>query len=192
MNLPEALRQATRAAHHDLDHHPLLAPLVREGLSLAAYADALAGLHGIQAAAEQAAAAGLTGGNYPWQPRLADLAADLAALGRTPWPRTLPPPPCTAPGAVIGLMYVLEGSRLGARVIARQSALQLPRAPRRFFSGPPPDWTAFTVWAASQDTPAIRATILTSAQDWFAAWRRHLDQCAERRAAGERVSTGGI
>lgn len=186
MNLPEALRQATRAAHHDLDHHPLLAPLVREGLSLATYADALAGLHGIQAAAEQAAAAGLNDGSYPWQPRLADLTADLAALGRTPWPRTPPPPQCSAPGSIIGLMYVLEGSRLGAQVIARQLALQLPHAPHRFFTGPPRDWSAFTVWAASQDAPAIRATVLTSAQAWFAAWRQHLDECAERRASSSR------
>jgi len=41
------LRQATKQPHHVLDHHPLLAPLLRKELSVMQYGNALAALHGV-------------------------------------------------------------------------------------------------------------------------------------------------
>jgi heme oxygenase len=55
--------------------------------------------------------------------RTARLAADLKVLGESP------PPPCVTPdprsvAEALGMLYVLEGSSLGARVIRKQAAAQ--------------------------------------------------------------------
>jgi hypothetical protein len=52
--LQAALRAATRDLHHRLDHHQLLAPLVRSGLTMADYSLALQALYAINAPTEKA------------------------------------------------------------------------------------------------------------------------------------------
>lgn len=42
------LRQATKQLHHTIDHHPVLAPLVRPDLTPVQYGHALEALHGVQ------------------------------------------------------------------------------------------------------------------------------------------------
>ena len=56
-----------------------------------------------------------------WRPRTALLIADLAAMGGTaPQPLSMPLPKDVHPGAAYawGLLYVLEGSRLGGKLLA--------------------------------------------------------------------------
>ncbi|MCX8016629.1 MAG: biliverdin-producing heme oxygenase [Rhodocyclaceae bacterium] len=171
------LRAATREAHHALDHHPLLAPLVRPGLNLADYGRALASLHAPQAALERLLAGFAPAADFP--PRLAALEADLAALGLAPQPLRATPPEAADEAARIGLLYVLEGSNLGAAVIARQLARHLPDAPRAFFGGGSgaARWERFWRFVA-----AIRPDAAAAAQAARAAcdfYRRHLDGCEQ-------------
>lgn len=148
------LRRQTRAAHHRLDHHPLLQRLVLPGLTWQAYAESLVSLYRPHAALEAsvtaaAARLGLDAGD-PAALRLPLLVADLHALavhlppaGRPDlddlkveqWPRA------ETPAALVGQCYVLEGSRLGGQVIARQVAERLgAHVPRDFFVAADPGW----------------------------------------------------
>lgn len=82
--------------------------------------------------------------DWPQRSRRQDLLADLAELGdSTPWPE----PQYTAqpPGWCWGAVYVIEGSRLGGRVLAKQVAEANPRAPLRYLShrGSTPSWPVF-------------------------------------------------
>lgn len=60
-----------------------------------------------------------------WRPRLALLEADLRALGRhLPFSPALVP--ASGPGELAGLLYVIEGSRLGGGVLAKSVGKGLP------------------------------------------------------------------
>ncbi len=79
--------------------------------------------------------------------RTADLAADLAALGRAVPPPVAGPPPANFPQA-LGMLYVLEGSTLGGKILAAAFARQLGpgiAAASRFFSParPAAGWAEF-------------------------------------------------
>ena len=76
-----------------------------------------------------------------WRPRRAALWADLAELGRgvpTPIAQTAP----SSEAAALGMLYVLEGSRLGGAILATQVAPDLPRKflDQRHLKG---EWRAF-------------------------------------------------
>ena len=139
--LHRRLRQATRLPHHALDHHPLLVPLVRAGLSRDEYGAALEALHGVHTYAERGILAFLSKHPVPFDyaPRrqIPALESDLAALGRTPIRLAVDffPVPQSV-GALVGVLYVLEGSERGGQVIARilqeRPLLNLPTA---IFSG---------------------------------------------------------
>lgn len=183
--LMQALREASRTAHHRIDHHPLLAPLVRQPVALGDYRRALAALHGPQAALEAAVAdlarqAGLA-------PRLPDLEADLADLNTCPEPFSsrlaVDCPPTLS--ARLGYLYVLEGANLGGAVIARHLARhlagQLPaEVPMAFFRGAGGEarWGRFWRFMGEQypDTPteAMVAGALTA----FQGIGDHLDAIA--------------
>ena len=64
-----------------------------------------------------------------WRPRAALLAADLARLGAA-MPAALPVPAVTGDPIAVrwGLLYVLEGSRLGGAMLARRVGAGLPTA----------------------------------------------------------------
>ncbi|MFN3884508.1 MAG: biliverdin-producing heme oxygenase [Rhodocyclaceae bacterium] len=175
--LAAALRAATKADHHALDHHPLLAPLVRPGLTLADYGRALAALHGPQAALEALLAGFAPAKDFP--PRLPVLEADLAALGLPPQPLRAAPPAADDDSSRIGLMYVLEGSNLGGAVIARQLARYLPRTPCAFFSGGGGEerWRRF--WEFAFNCEIGLAAACAAARAAFAFYRAHLDACHE-------------
>ncbi len=184
------LRGSTRQAHHALDHHALLAPLVRPALTVGDYARALAALHGPHGALEKMLDGFAPRETFP--PRLSDLVADLDRLGVAPFPVCVPLPVITdiaAPGDMAdaatrcGFMYVVEGSNLGAAVIARQLAASLPaKAPRRFFSatGKPQRWHAFWRLADTLCPPEQYAAAAAAAREAFGFYRRHLDDCLAR------------
>lgn len=177
------LREATKSAHRGLDHHPLLAPLVRDGLTLAAYARALAALHAPQAALEALLATAIPVADFP--PRRHDLAADLAELGVAPYALSADLPAAPDAARRIGLLYVIEGSNLGGAVIARRLAETLPQAPCRFFagSGGPPRWERFWQFAAATLPPNGAAAACAAACTAFDFYRQHLDACSRRAGA---------
>lgn len=84
--------------------------------------------------------------DWPLRARRAALAADLAALGLTP-PEFAPAEiPSLAFGA--GVLYVLEGSRLGARFISRRVQAADPGLPLAYLThGQGEDfWRSFLTW----------------------------------------------
>ena len=76
-----------------------------------------------------------------WRARSPDLIADLADLDQAP-PVWIVPMAEAGEAAAWGLQYVLEGARLGARVLSAQVG---PGLPRRYLADPPaPDaWRRF-------------------------------------------------
>jgi heme oxygenase len=152
----QALRDATRAAHGQIEQVPVLARLLAADLTRGEYAQTLARLHGFHAALEPRLAAAL-GGLPAAAPllgsgRVLALAADLQSLGckvPRPAPRwALPALPDAA--AALGCLYVAEGSALGGRVIARRLAETVGLGPEDgagFFGGLTAD-AARTRWAA--------------------------------------------
>lgn len=179
--LASRLRLATREAHRGLDHHPLLQPLVDKCLRREDYACALAALHGPQAAIESRLADFAPPAVFPT--RLADLDADLAALRMPPQALHAELPDTPTAAAHIGLMYVIEGSRLGGAAIARCLASSQPHAPRRFFSNAAETgrWERF--WALAEHhctrTAQVEEAIATAVAT-FDCYHRHLNACREK------------
>ncbi|WP_163557479.1 biliverdin-producing heme oxygenase [Halomonas sp. NO4] len=142
--MARALRQATRQAHQRLDHHPLLQQLIRPGLTRQAYGASLLALYQPHARLEACVAAGVARlgldvePEVPSPPRLALLAADLAALGlAVPAADGRALPVAASVATLAGQRYVLEGSRLGGQVIARHVVAALgASAPVTFFTAP--------------------------------------------------------
>ena len=121
MSVHQFLRQATRDAHDRVD-----GAFARYDLNSRAGYLAFLCAHG---RALPAAEAVLTedAGLPDWSPRTPLLRADLRALDAE-----LPAPlACSAPATragMLGLLYVVEGSRLGGAVLARTVAPDLPAA----------------------------------------------------------------
>ncbi|MTJ81691.1 MAG: biliverdin-producing heme oxygenase [Telmatospirillum sp.] len=184
-DLHRCLRDATKALHHRLDHHPLLSALVRPGLTIDRYGDALQALQGVFAGAEPAiedflaVRPGLF--DYRSRRKLPALQADLAALGRDPAPRALR---CPAPASVadlIGLLYTVEGTSLGAYHIRRHLCRQGwdGRLPMRFLTADPDRtdgaWAEFLSFADRACAPGDPARAAQMAAAIFPAAIRHLD-----------------
>ena len=108
------------------------------------------------------------------------LLADLAAL-RLPTPPLLPPPLFSDEAAVLGGMYVLEGSRLGGSVLVRQVPAGLPTA----FLTPPAisTWRVFTdLLDRSLDDETRFERAVASAQSVFALFERAARATVEQAA----------
>lgn len=146
-NTPLALlRSRTGGQHRQVERQlDLSARCRREGLL--GYANILAVLHGVHAALEdhldRALSAAPVIGDWPRRRgKPGWLATDLRHLPAPTIPRAaLRPHPESLPvlgdrGAVLGCLYVVEGSTLGGRTAARQVRDALgERAPIRFFTG---------------------------------------------------------
>lgn len=187
--LHHRLRQATKCPHRALDHHPLLAPLVRQDLTVDQYGQALAALHGVHAATEAdilsflKAHPGLF--DYHTRRKLPALESDLAMLGYKPVPPVSAFPVPQTLGALIGVLYTIEGSAQGGQVIARLLR-QLPQMnlPIAFFDGygnlSQQRWEEFLLFAdincvEEQQDIAVETAVLT-----FEAIKTHLDACFEQ------------
>jgi heme oxygenase len=182
--LHEHLRLATKKAHHQLDHHPLLAPLLKTDLSRTQYGNALAALHGIQARSEERIQAFLDQ-QRDWpddrlRSRLPALAADLAQLARQPMAAPLNWPELRNIGALIGLRYTMEGSSMGGQIIAR-TLRQHGHAdlPMEFFDGQGdlsrPAWHAFLAFADAHCPSGEYDLAAATAVAVFDAIKAHLD-----------------
>ncbi|OIN04330.1 biliverdin-producing heme oxygenase [Oceanisphaera psychrotolerans] len=132
------LRQSTLDAHRNLDRHRVLRPLLKPGLRQEEYTGALLALYPAQCQLEEAIHRGLhrLQLDYPLLSRVSALAGDLTTLAQR-----LPVHDGTAcldvgrPGQLIGLLYVLEGAKLGSRVIAHNIHRTLgTQVPSRYFS----------------------------------------------------------
>ena len=171
------LRDATRELHHRLDHNPLLAPLVRPGVSMADYGTALQALYAINAPtelciADYIQAQGLAF-DYQTHRRMPDLLSDLEFFALPVPPQGWSGPLIDSPGALVGCLYVLEGSTLGGRVIFRQlqSALQISdQAGGKFFAG------------HGEQTMRM----------WQSFWDFAADICPEAQLASARQAAAGL
>jgi heme oxygenase len=178
------LRQATKQSHHLLDHHPLLAPLVRQDLTVLQYGNALAALHGVQQRAEAGILAFLAGhpGLFDYQSRLkvAALESDLAALGRSPIGITTPFPTPRTVGALVGLLYVIEGSTQGGLMIARLlQTLPIAPLPIAYFSvygrTSTQKWEEFLQFAERHHSSQEQEDAIATAVSAFEAIMCHMD-----------------
>ncbi|HEX2943081.1 MAG TPA: biliverdin-producing heme oxygenase [Rhodopila sp.] len=118
----DRLRHETRADHDRIETVPALSRLVMPDLTREIYVGVLQHLEAFHSYVEPAMACALKGvpsarslldGN-----RLRWLAEDLAWFGGTLLPAPAVPIPDTKAGA-LGMLYVIEGSGLGGRVIGR-------------------------------------------------------------------------
>ncbi|KTF40130.1 biliverdin-producing heme oxygenase [Xanthomonas translucens] len=116
------LREATAQQHLTVEQLPAMRALLRDSLSVPDYVQVLRRHHAVLAGWEQRESAWLhASGDADWryQPRSPLLEQDLAALRATP-PLPAPAPAAADAGNRWGMLYVVEGSRLGGRLIARR------------------------------------------------------------------------
>ncbi len=199
--LRAVLRDATRAAHHRIDHHPMLAPLLRPGLSWSHYLLVVqVFLNFYQALQPRLMTAleclsGAVGGyvladRIAWLQQdlldLADKAADSAdssivddaGLANVRWVL----PTLTQAPALAGALYVVEGSALGGLVIAKQLRATLgidANRGARFFNGwgdaTHQKWDSYCQFATLICPAASQAQAAAAAADVFEALARGLD-----------------
>lgn len=189
------LRTTTRAAHHHIDHHPMLAPLLRPKLSLVHYGMVLGTFFDLYRALQPEIAAAVKhfGGGYELADRLAWLDSDLEYLAKrgcvvSIGMNDLPPIQIDDTAALIGTLYVVEGSALGGQVIARylQASLGVDdEGGARFFNGRCAEtllhWNRFQQFAATLCPPEKNeeaAVASVVAFDYIShaldeAWARH-------------------
>jgi heme oxygenase (biliverdin-IX-beta and delta-forming) len=174
--LAKWLRDMTRSDHHALDHHPLLAVLVRPAITLDDYSVALAALYGAYDAVETALSGFAPDEEFPR--RTPDIASDLDELGYPPFPLTVQSTYPDSPAARIGMMYVIEGSNLGGRVIANHLSRHLPSGtPMRFFGKADGEerWERFWRFAHQKCPDQYHSIAVAAARDTFGLFRKHLD-----------------
>ena len=168
MSLRADLRTATADDHVRLDTVFATFDLSDPAAYLAflrAHARALAPI-------EQALAA--SGARASWRPRMPQITADLAALGEAaPLPLPLPLGP-VSPARLWGMRYVVEGSRLGGVLLARQVGAGLPSSYLGAQHGKG-EWRAFldTLEAAGEAGGADwRADAVAGAHEAFGLFAR--------------------
>ncbi len=186
--LHHLLRQTSKQAHHGLDHHPVLAPLLQPGLSAWQYGNALAALHGVHALSEGFIHAFLDQHaelpGYRPRRRLPLLEADLAALNRSPYPLTLTLPLPQSVATLVGVLYTVEGSGMGGQIIARTlRQMGAGHLPLQFFDGNGDTamscWQDFLRFADAVCPPDQHTDAADTALALFNLVHRHLDQSAE-------------
>ncbi|MCA3264169.1 MAG: biliverdin-producing heme oxygenase [Telmatospirillum sp.] len=178
----EALRLATQEPHARLHRHTGFAAVADGTIDMPAYRMMLVRLYGFYRPFERALAAAPM--RTQWL--AADLVwcgVDVSAHARIPECRTMPPLPSRA--TQLGARYVVEGSALGGRQLARGLDRLLGRDcadGRRFFAGRGADtghaWANFTAELAAHDAESAARTNLVAAavatfaafETWLADW----------------------
>ncbi|MBC7416302.1 MAG: biliverdin-producing heme oxygenase [Herminiimonas sp.] len=179
------LREVVKVPHHVLDHHPLMAALLKDGVSHDDYGNALAALRGVIALteAEILRYLGQHPGLFDYASRikLPALDADLAELQRPP---TAPPAAgrrIRNHGELFGTLYTLEGATLGGQFIARHLRKSHPDdLPLRFYliygDAVRDRWRAFLDAAQMHCLPAEFPAAAAAAVALFEAIGAHLDR----------------
>jgi heme oxygenase len=175
-----ALRRATADVHARLHLHPGLAAVAEGRIDIEGYRRLLLRLYGFYLPFE--AAAGLEPLRSGW------LSSDLAVLETPPWRlaasrccASLPRLDCAF--AVLGAMYVVEGSALGGRGLARHLGALLGHETlmgRRFFASDGADtgraWRAFGErLSAVPAAGAARCTVIDAAVATFNCFEAWMD-----------------
>lgn len=178
--------QGAKAAHRLVDHHPLVAPLLRDDLTVGQYGDALAALDGVYAPLE----AGIDDFlriqpelfDYHTRRKLPSLNDDLAELRRLPGERRMRYPAPATIAELVGVLYTVEGSGLGGQSIARclrQGGFG--RLPMRFFSGlgehANARWHEFLAFADASCPATDHKSAALTVASLFQAIKEHLDAC---------------
>lgn len=198
-SLADRLKTETREDHISAEQHPVQRRLISGGLTLTEFGEYLAAMRRLHAAYEPVlrelmVSAPVVGAVVkPEHFRLANLDADLAALGRTAdagasaaavklgaWAADASK---KSPAALLGLIYVLEGSTNGGTFIARAIRGRLPDAPTSYLDPHGPmqreRWSAFR---AALDSLTLdettRDAIVAAAQLAFKSVEEHLDEAA--------------
>ncbi|HCC63345.1 MAG TPA: hypothetical protein DEQ55_19620 [Pseudomonas sp.] len=106
--------------------------------------------------------------DWPLRCRRQALLADLKALGCAEPPLT-PAGMAPSPGWSWGAAYVIEGSRLGGRVLSRRVAEANPSAPLRYLNhgSATPLWPSFLQKLEQQGSACDWSEVLTGANDTF-------------------------
>lgn len=176
------LRDATAGIHARLHAVPAFEALAAGRLSLAGYAELLHRLLGFHVAVEAALAAAPPlrpyGIDLAERRRSAALRADLATLGRPEAGPLAPLPPLGTAARALGCLYVVEGSTLGGRQLARGLDHLLPAgavAGRAFLLGHGPRhgamWQACCAAIETCGTePGGLAGMVAAATETFAAF----------------------
>lgn len=198
------LRNGTHAEHVRLNQHPLLAGLTRSGYALATYRVVLTAYfhfyRALEAAIDQALAAGLSRFTYAPRRKLPWLASDLAYFGIDPESEGLsssilqPALALTDEGRLLGALYTIEGSSLGGQVISRHLAAHHALSPdkgARFFYGygdqTMPLWQQFDSFInAALTHEAVRQRALQAARTTFATMEAVLDEYLARSQPASR------
>lgn len=170
MTAHAALREATRDAHDRLDAHFSRYDLANP----ADYRDFLsahaAAYISVEQALEEAGAERLVD-DWPSHRRAGALIADLTDLGREE-PEAVAAPSFDDDAAVLGGLYVLEGSRLGGAVLKRTVGDGLPK---RFLAAPQASgrWRRFVARLdRSLDTDESQLRAQTAALATFACFEQ--------------------
>lgn len=188
---PAVMREATRAVHTAVERHSLIRCLTRGPARVADYAVTLQALHAylepaeirLQSALERQ---GPLPSGYHYIPRAPLLEHDLADLGRTCRRiETVELPATDMPGHALGILYVLEGSSQGGRILGPVLARRLGITPTnggRYFNvhgTHQAEWWATCCnmlrASARQGTPI--EDMVAGARATFATLHAHLDTC---------------
>ncbi|MGV8899401.1 MAG: biliverdin-producing heme oxygenase [Burkholderiaceae bacterium] len=197
-NVTARLRRITHAAHVRINQHPLLSGLTKPAYPLSRYLTLLTAYYHIYTSIESCIEANLARAELPEllfkyddRRKLPWLAADLKYFRinpHTPDLSPLRPVAAVVPdgvGALIGMLYVIEGATLGGQVIARylyETLALTPSTGASFFNGYGNDlttqrrWQEFGVFASSiGNDPEQQHCAEISAQRVFELIEDHLD-----------------
>lgn len=176
------LREATAQQHLAVEQLPTMRALMHAALSVDDYIQVLRRHHAVLAGWERRECAWLhASGDAQWRypPRTALLEQDLAALhAHAPAPAL--PPPAQGDGGRWGMLYVVEGSRLGGRLIARHLRQTLAAAAPAlaYFElghAEPASWRRFQQrLEQALPTPALRQAAVEGARAMFEHFHTHL------------------
>ena len=179
-SLRDILRSATSKSHERLHQHEGLSAVAAGTIGLSAYTALLCRLYGFHHSFELAA--------QPLPERTRWLEIDLATLGVdaamvASLPRCTGFPALASPDYLLGAGYVVEGSALGGRGLARQLDRLLGTgigAGRRFFSGHGAEtgeaWRAYLArLSAASTATASRAAIVAGAVETFTIFEQWLE-----------------
>lgn len=189
----QQLREQTRPAHDDLEAQPLLRGLLASQLTNAEYGQLLQSMLAFYQSIESALVPATTAllaqhpdPHYQYLPRAPLLADDCRVLGFDSTDLVFPPVELHLKGSgaiLLGVLYVIEGSTQGGRLIAKHLAWTLgvtENSGAGFFNLHrwSNSWAEFRHWLSAELENQYQddvQSIIEGADMTFSALRTHLD-----------------